>query len=85
MITGFCTSFAGEEIIQRGDYRLLKPDDDQVIQPSNLYIVAQAGKTLEMSIVLHQQRHGNSRDERKCPRCKHINRKIITASGWISW
>ena len=78
-------TFAGEEIIQRGDYRILKPDDDQVINRSDLSRVAQAGKTFEMSIVLHQQKHADARDERKCPRCKFLNRKVITASGWMSW
>ena len=86
VITGFCRDSFGGALVQRGDYRILKSDDDQVIYPSQFGTILQAGMTVEMSIVLREQaeeRWGG--EEHRCPRCGHINRKVITSSGWVDW
>lgn len=86
MITGHCRSVAGHVLVQRGDYRILKQDDDRVITPSELSTAIHPGMIVEMSIVLRQQ---TPKDyigvETKCPRCNHNNRKFITDNGWMSW
>ncbi|KZP26730.1 hypothetical protein FIBSPDRAFT_928415 [Athelia psychrophila] len=51
-ILGLGRSFAGDALVKRGDYRILKQDDDQVITPSELSTVIRPGMTVEMSIVL---------------------------------
>lgn len=86
MISGFCRTLAGDALVQRGDYRILTPDDDQIIDRSKLSTLVHAGMTVEMSIVLRQNTRGNtSDDERTCPRCRHMNRKVVTKSGWLTW
>ena len=86
---GFCGSVAGDEIVRRGDYRILQSEDDRFINPSQFSGSVRPGMTVEMSIVVREQtddrqdRQGTQ--EHRCPRCKHINQKVITRSGWVSW
>ncbi|KZP26726.1 hypothetical protein FIBSPDRAFT_1040489 [Athelia psychrophila] len=84
VITGYCKSVAGDALVQRGDYRILNQDDSQVITPAELSTDIHPGMTVEMIIVLRQQKQEDGGSENKCPRCSHINKKVITASGWIS-
>ncbi|KZP12973.1 hypothetical protein FIBSPDRAFT_936589 [Athelia psychrophila] len=85
VISGFCRTLAGDALIQRGDYSILTPDDDQIIDRSKISSLVHAGMTVEMSVVLRQNARGNTSDEeRTCPRCRHINRKVITKSGWLT-
>lgn len=39
------------------------------------------GMKLEMSIVMRQR----VADQKKCPRCSHINSRVPTNSDWIEW
>ncbi|KZP10891.1 hypothetical protein FIBSPDRAFT_937825 [Athelia psychrophila] len=85
VITGFCRDQAGGSRIQRGDYRILSLDDDEVINPTEFHTALQPGMTVGMTIVLREQsQERNSNKEHRCPRCNHINSKVITASGWVS-
>ncbi|KZP08415.1 hypothetical protein FIBSPDRAFT_262250 [Athelia psychrophila] len=85
VIVGYCESFAGDSLVQRGDYRILKQDNNQYIAPSELSTTIRPGMTVEMSIVLRERtpaKHGGA--EHKCPRCGRVNRTVITVSGWVS-
>ncbi|KZP13559.1 hypothetical protein FIBSPDRAFT_131739 [Athelia psychrophila] len=85
VITGFCKYSAGGMLIQRGAYRILSSDDEEFINPTDISTVLQPGMTLEMSIVLREpaaERYGG--EEHRCPRCNHINSKVITVSRWVS-
>lgn len=65
---------------------ILKQGNDQVITPEELSSTIRPGITVEMSIVLREQapeEYGGT--EHKCPRCSHMNSKVITPSGWVSW
>lgn len=86
MIIGFCKDSAGSMLIQRGDYRILSSDDEEFIKPAEISAVLQPGMTVEMSIVLREpvaERYGS--EKHRYPRCNHVNRKVITISGWVSW
>ncbi|KAF7968579.1 hypothetical protein HWV62_30067 [Athelia sp. TMB] len=84
VISGFCKGSAGSAIIQRGDYRILKPNDDVVISRSNISTELRPGMTVEMSIMLHEQAKDNSVPQwSRCPRCKYVNSRTITGSGWL--
>ncbi|KZP09482.1 hypothetical protein FIBSPDRAFT_239273 [Athelia psychrophila] len=86
VITGFCKDSAGGMLIRRGDYRILSSDDEEFTNPLEIATVLQPGMIVEMSIVLREpvaERYG--REEHRCPRCNHINSKVITVSGWVSW
>ncbi|KAF7971158.1 hypothetical protein HWV62_21978 [Athelia sp. TMB] len=86
VISGFCKGFAGDLLVEGGDYRILKTDNDEVIKPSQLSSMIQSGMTVEMSIELHQFVQEESGDEdRTCPRCDHVNVETITITGWMSW
>lgn len=82
VITGYCRSSAGNVLVQRGDYKILKQDDQDII-PSELSAVIHPGMTVEMSIVIRQQTQEDA--EHTCPRCNYANRKVLTNSGWIHW
>ncbi|KZP08420.1 hypothetical protein FIBSPDRAFT_1052392 [Athelia psychrophila] len=85
VIVGHSKSFAGDSLVQRGDYMILKQGNDQVITPEELSSTIRPGITVEMSIVLREQapeEYGGT--EHKCPRCSHMNSKVITPSGWVS-
>ncbi|KAF7982996.1 hypothetical protein HWV62_24610 [Athelia sp. TMB] len=72
VISGFCKGSAGSAIIQRGDYRILKPNDDVVISRSDISTELRPGMTVEMSIMLHEQAKDNSVPQwSRCPRCKY--------------
>ena len=86
MIAGFCRDSLGSAFIQQGNYRILKSESDQIIHPLQIGAVLRAGMTVEMSIVLREQAEARSKiEEHRCPRCRHINSKVITASGWVDW
>ncbi|KAF7977373.1 hypothetical protein HWV62_3975 [Athelia sp. TMB] len=84
-MAGYCVKSVGGPLIQRGDYKILKPDDDQIIDPSQIGTVLQPGVTVEMGIVLREQAGDmEAGGEYKCPRCRHMNIRIITNSGWVN-
>lgn len=86
VITGYCKETAGSGLIQQGDYRILSSDDEEYINPTEISTALQPGMTVEMCIVLREpatKRYG--REKHRCPRCNHINSKVITVSGWVSW
>ena len=86
VITGYCKHFVGDELVQRGDYRILRSDDDQVIISSELSAVILPGMTVEMAIVLRQRAaEGFFESDHSCPRCNYVNKKIFTTSGWVNW
>ncbi|KAF7979909.1 hypothetical protein HWV62_40306 [Athelia sp. TMB] len=62
VIRGFCKGTYGGALVQRGDYRILRSDDDRVIHHSQFGTILQAGMTVEMSIVLREQ----GKECRKC-------------------
>ncbi|KAF7969335.1 hypothetical protein HWV62_27727 [Athelia sp. TMB] len=85
VIAGHCSNFAGDSIIQRGDYQILKSEDGQAINRSELSTIVQPGMTVEMSIVLRQQMKEMASDEQCiCPRCGHMNSDASIASDWVN-
>ena len=85
MIVGFCRGVQGGEIVERGDYRILQQDNDQVIDPDQFSAAIRPEMTVEMSIVMREEMDEGGAQEHKCPRCQHINQKVFTPSGWVSW
>lgn len=86
MVTGFCAGIAGSILIQQGDYKILRSDNEKYIDRKEFPTVLQPGMTVELCIVLREpvaDRHGSK--EHRCPRCDHLNSKVITVSGWVSW
>lgn len=86
MITGFCKASPGGTLIQKGDYKILSSGDEEFIDPKEFSTVLQPGMMVEMCIVIRQpvaDRYGS--EEHKCYRCNHINIKVITSSGWVTW
>lgn len=84
IINGFCKDRAGSSFIERGDYKLIRPEDSQVIDPSEFLGTVVSGMVLEMSVIMRQESScGNSKD--KCPRCHHINLNLVGNGGWIEW
>ncbi|KAF7976386.1 hypothetical protein HWV62_6965 [Athelia sp. TMB] len=82
MITGFCKKSAGYPLVERGDYRILRADDT-VIYPPDIAAALRPGMKVEMSIVLREQTSDRrASDTHRCPRCKHVDRKFVTKSGW---
>lgn len=84
IVAGFCKSIAGGAIIQRGDYKILNADD-QVINPSCMSTMVRPGMTVEITIMMHRKAEANDGCEHRCPRCSHVNSKVITTSGWVTW
>ncbi|KZP32558.1 hypothetical protein FIBSPDRAFT_1036711 [Athelia psychrophila] len=85
VITRFCKNIAGSILIQQGDYKILTSDDEESIDPKDFSTVLQPGITVEMCIVLREpvtDRHGS--EQHRCPRCNHVNTKVITVSGWVN-
>ncbi|KAF7971894.1 hypothetical protein HWV62_19515 [Athelia sp. TMB] len=77
VISGFCRDTAGYYLIQRGNYRILNPEDDRIISRTEISTSLERGMKVEMSIVLHTQAKGKRGSQAQtCPRCKHVNRKI---------
>ncbi|KAF7966141.1 hypothetical protein HWV62_39938 [Athelia sp. TMB] len=85
VISGFCKDTAGYYFIQRGNYRILNSENDSVISRMDISTSLVLGMKVEMSIMLHTQAEGKQGSQaHTCPRCKHVNRKIVTSSGWLS-
>jgi len=84
IINGYCKNRAGSGFIERGDYRLIRSEDSQVISRSRFASTVVSGTTLEMSIVVRQESASGGEKE-KCPRCRHINLKSAGNSRWIEW
>lgn len=61
---------------------ILSGDDDSVIGPSDLPEAARVGEIMEMSIIVREKLGA---EDRRCPRCRFINQKEITRSGWFIW
>ncbi|KZP08193.1 kinase-like protein [Athelia psychrophila] len=84
VIAGFCKGAAGDILVQRRDYRILKSDSNQVIDPLDFHTALQSGMTYAMTIVLRRKtQEGRVNEEHKCPNCNLANRKAITVSGWV--
>ncbi|KZP15219.1 hypothetical protein FIBSPDRAFT_1048297, partial [Athelia psychrophila] len=82
VITGFCRGVAGDVLIQRGNYRILNSEDDQVINPEEFAIMLQPGMAVGMSIAFHEEaEEGQGSEGYNCPRCKHINARC---TGWVT-
>jgi hypothetical protein len=76
-----CKDQIGIDFIERGDYEILRAEDNQIIPRSEFGTAVEPGMKLEMSIVLWQERM----NQNKCPRCGHMNSQLPTESGWIKW
>ena len=70
--------------MNRGDYELIIPYDGQIIRRSEFASTVQPGMTVEMSIILRQDKAFQD-NKQKCPRCHHLNRHAADAGGWIEW
>jgi hypothetical protein len=55
-------------------------DDSQIINPSEFASKVEPGMVLEMSIVLRQT-NAHSYNEKKCPRCGHVNSNVTAYRG----
>lgn len=83
MITRFCRGVAGDVLIQRGNYRIMNSEDDQVINSEEFATVLQPGMAVDMSIVFREQAEERQNNEGHiCPRCNHGNSKY---TGWVTW
>jgi hypothetical protein len=67
--------------VKRGDYQLIRAEDNGIIEPSELTGMVQSGVVLEMSIVLWRLWD----KKKKCPRCGHIDKTIVVSDGWVEW
>ncbi|KAF7969658.1 hypothetical protein HWV62_26700 [Athelia sp. TMB] len=86
VISGFCRDSAGYSLVQRGDYRIWNSENDNVISPEDIATSLGPGMRVEMSIVLHAQaEERRSSQAQRCPRCRHLNREVVTESGWLDW
>ncbi|KZP33473.1 hypothetical protein FIBSPDRAFT_308062 [Athelia psychrophila] len=82
VITGFCRGVAGDDLIRRGNYRILDSEDDQVINPEEFANILQPGMAVGMSIVFHEQaEEGQGNEGYSCPRCLHVNSRC---TGWMT-
>lgn len=70
--------------MERGDYQVIRADNNQVIGWSELPNTVESGMILEMSIILRQETAFQNTKE-KCPRCGHVNLNVTANRGWIEW
>ena len=75
----------GQDFIERGDFLLFPPDSDEEIARSLFEHVVHEGDTIEISIALVEEKQIGQRQERKCPKCFHINIFTSPDSPWICW
>ena len=86
MVAGFCKDSAGFNLIQRGDYRILGSKDEKFINPEDIAAVLRPGMKVEMSIILFEvEQRKETYKAYNCPRCTHVNKRIVTLSGWSDW
>ncbi|KDR80918.1 hypothetical protein GALMADRAFT_241464 [Galerina marginata CBS 339.88] len=76
ILQGFSRNRIGQRYVDQGDYEIVRPDNDQVIDRSDLCKV-KAGETIEISIVLLII----DQHPRRCPRCSRLN--SVSEGGWI--
>jgi hypothetical protein len=81
IVQAYCRGCARIKFIRRGKYEVIRAEDNQIIGPSELASMLELGVKLEMGIVMRQR----TADEKKCPRCGHINLQVTADSGWIEW
>ena len=71
----------GDRHVRRDDYEVIRAQDSQIIDPSELATTVEPGMVLEISIFLRQNMALQD-DKTKCLRCGHIN---PDAHDWIHW
>ena len=55
IIKAYAQDRPGSYYVQRGDYHVLRAEDSQIIDPSELATIVSAGMVLEISIILRQE------------------------------
>lgn len=85
IINGYCKGRIGANLIERGDFDLIRSYDNQDISPAQLIGAAKPGTLFEMSIILRRAEELKSA-QRNCPRCHHTNStNSINSDAWIEW
>jgi len=84
IIKGYFKNRAGSDYVERGDYHILRAEDNQTIASSELGRTVKAGMLLEMSIIMRQTTPLKAH-ETKCPRCHHTNSDAMLINGWVEW
>jgi hypothetical protein len=84
ILRGYFKDRIGQDYVERGDYHVLRAEDSQVINPSELASTVEPGMVIEMSIIL-RQKFAIGDNEKACPRCRYINSSRKLINGWIEW
>ncbi|KAF7980712.1 hypothetical protein HWV62_37179 [Athelia sp. TMB] len=80
VISGLCRNSKGFLFIQQERYKILKSEDDTIIDRSDIPTTLSSGMKVEMSIVLHEQAENKHLSERRvqCPRYRARRGAITT-------
>lgn len=81
MINGYCVNRIGQAFIERGDYQIVRPENNQIIDRFGFAKAVKEGDIFEMSVILKSQ----EKTREKCPRCSHANACSSPEDGWIRW
>jgi len=83
IIKAYTNDRPGSHYVERGDYYLLRADNNQAIRSSEFSRTVRVGMTFEMAVIL---RHAVKFDKKtRCPRCRRISPGVIPIDGWIEW
>jgi hypothetical protein len=83
-MSAYCHGRIGDRFIERGDYKMIRAEDNRIIKPSEFSSTVQLGMVMEMCIVVRWGMPPRE-NEGKCPRCGHVNRHVALQGGWIDW
>jgi hypothetical protein len=81
IIKRYCENYVGYNFIQRGEYRMIRAQDNQVITPSKFASIAGSGMKFEISIIMRQMEMFT----KTCPQCGKSNHSVAANCGWIKW
>lgn len=83
IIIGYAKDRPGSRFIERGDYEVIRSQDNQTVSRSKLANMVDSGMILEMSIVKREVTVLR-KDKEECPRCGRINSGIANYD-WVEW
>lgn len=81
IIKRYCEDSIGCHFIERGEYKMIRAQDSQVIESSRFASTAGSGMKFEISIVMRQ----TEEFRRKCPHCGIFDSNARAICGWIKW
>jgi hypothetical protein len=83
IVKGYFKNRVGRQYVERGDYHVLQPESSEIISRLEFASTVKAGMVLEMSIILRRETYQDN--EKKCPRCHHLNLVATLHGCWIEW